>query len=81
MTFTGDGDRSRCRRVETPLIVSAPVWSADGLGVVLLTVASREWEITGVGFAPWIGVAARRTTYVEVDAPKSTEFRFGAGRE
>ncbi len=45
--------------VETPLIVSAPVWSDDGARL-LLTVASREAE-NRVGFAVVDG-AARRTT-------------------
>ncbi|WP_061297559.1 serine/threonine-protein kinase [Herbidospora cretacea] len=75
VTFTRDGERFTVPTVEKPLVVSAPVWSADG-SRLLLTVASRE-SANRVGFA-LVDVAARRTAYVAVDAPP-TEFRFAPG--
>ncbi|WP_066374473.1 serine/threonine-protein kinase [Herbidospora mongoliensis] len=72
VTFTRDGGTFTVPTVEVPLVVSSPVWSSDG-SRLLLTVASED-VANRVGFAI-VDVAARRTTYVEVDSP-STDFRF-----
>ncbi|GAB1821582.1 serine/threonine-protein kinase [Herbidospora sp. RD11066] len=77
VTFRRGAETFTVPTVTTPLVVSSPVWSADGTRL-LLTVSEWDGETsTRVGFAV-VDVGARRATYVAVDSPPSV-FGFAPG--